>query len=63
MAISIVAGDHAPISPCGRCRQVLYEHGGAELLLDAGEGLAPKRLAELLPDAFGPEDLPTRKDS
>jgi cytidine deaminase len=42
---------------------VLYEHGGAELLLDAGEGLAPKRLAELLPDAFGPEDLPTRKDS
>ena len=39
------------LMPCGRCRQVLLEHGGPELLLDHPAG--PRRLAELLPDAFG----------
>ena len=55
--VSIVAGDGEPIAPCGRCRQVLYEHGGNELQIDAGDGVAPTRLSALLPDAFGPEDL------
>jgi cytidine deaminase len=41
--------------PCGRCRQVLYEHGGAELLIDHPKG--PRRLGDLLPDAFGPADI------
>jgi cytidine deaminase len=62
IAVSIVAGDGKPIAPCGRCRQVLYEHGGKELLIDAGEGAEPKRLEELLPDAFGPEDLGVRRN-
>jgi cytidine deaminase len=62
VAVSIVAGDGGPIAPCGRCRQVLYEHGGKDLLIDAGEGTAPKRLEELLPDAFGPEDLGVRRN-
>jgi cytidine deaminase len=62
IAVSIVAGDGEPIAPCGRCRQVLYEHGGKDLLVDAGEGAAPKRLDELLPDAFGPEDLGVRRN-
>ena len=44
------------LMPCGRCRQVLGEHGGAELLIDHPDG--PRRLADLLPDAFGPESLP-----
>lgn len=43
------------LMPCGRCRQVLLEHGGPELLIDHRAG--PRRLAELLPDAFGPDDL------
>jgi cytidine deaminase len=34
---------------------VLLEHGGTELLIDHPSG--PKRLAELLPDAFGPDDI------
>lgn len=63
VAIAIVAGDGEVISPCGRCRQVLYEHGGAELLLDAGEGKEPLTLGELLPGAFGPEDLGIRRSS
>jgi cytidine deaminase len=42
--------------PCGRCRQVLYEFGGPDCLLDTPHGIRPLR--EILPDAFGPEHLP-----
>ncbi|MFX4290799.1 cytidine deaminase [Streptomyces bohaiensis] len=45
----------AVITPCGRCRQLLMEHGGPHLLVDTTAG--PRPLAELLPDAFGPDDL------
>lgn len=55
VALSCVAADGAPLMPCGRCRQVLLEHGGHELLIDHPDG--PRRLADLLPDAFGPADL------
>lgn len=55
IALSCVAADGAPLMPCGRCRQVLLEHGGPELLIDHPDG--PRRLADLLPDAFGPADL------
>ncbi|MEV5481032.1 MULTISPECIES: cytidine deaminase [Streptomyces] len=37
--------------PCGRCRQLLWEHGGPDLLIDTAAGIRP--LSELLPDAFG----------
>jgi cytidine deaminase len=43
------------IMPCGRCRQLLWENGGAELLLWTVSGVRP--MTEVLPDAFGPEDL------
>ena len=59
-ALAVVAGDGAPLAPCGRCRQVLYEHAGPTLEIDQGEGRASRRLGELLPDAFGPDDLPSR---
>lgn len=59
-AVSIVAGDTKPIAPCGRCRQLLFEHGGGGLLVDNGPDAAPRHLHELLPDAFGPDDLPVR---
>ncbi|MQA95027.1 MAG: cytidine deaminase [Streptosporangiales bacterium] len=55
VALACVDGEGAPLMPCGRCRQLLWEHGGPELLVDTPTG--PRRLAELLPDAFGPEDL------
>jgi cytidine deaminase len=41
--------------PCGRCRQLLHEHGGRDLLLLTVSGVRP--MSEVLPDAFGPDDL------
>ncbi|HNM84569.1 MAG: cytidine deaminase [Mycobacterium sp.] len=55
VALVCVDGEGNLLMPCGRCRQVLLEHGGPALLIDHPAG--PKTLAELLPDAFGPEDL------
>jgi cytidine deaminase len=43
------------LMPCGRCRQLLWEHGGPDLLVLTGTGVRP--MSELLPDAFGPESL------
>lgn len=43
------------IMPCGRCRQLLFEFGGNELLVDTPLGILP--MSEVLPQAFGPEDL------
>jgi cytidine deaminase len=58
LALACVGPDGGPLMPCGRCRQVLYEHGGSELLIDHSAG--PRRLDALLPDAFGPDDLTRR---
>ena len=59
-ALAVVAGDGAPLAPCGRCRQVLFEHAGPSLLIDRGENSTPLTLGDLLPHAFGPDDLTTR---
>jgi len=47
-----------PLMPCGRCRQLLQEHGGSRLQLMTDEGV--KTLSDLLPWAFGPEEIETR---
>ncbi len=60
VAVSVVGGDGAPLVPCGRCRQLLLEAGGPELLLDADGG--PRTLGELLPGAFTGGDLAVRRD-
>ncbi|MGO8960558.1 MAG: cytidine deaminase [Streptosporangiaceae bacterium] len=59
VAVSVVAGDGASLVPCGRCRQLLLEAGGPELLLDADPG--PRRLGDLLPGAFTAADLKSRR--
>jgi cytidine deaminase len=46
-------GDY--LAPCGRCRQLLFEHGGNELLLMTPDG--PMKMSTILPWAFGPDDL------
>jgi cytidine deaminase len=61
LALACVDGAGALLMPCGRCRQVLLEHGGPELLIDHPD--APRRLGDLLPDAFGPEDLDNYRPS
>ena len=59
VALSCVGPDGEVLMPCGRCRQVLLEHGGPGLLMDHPRG--PRPLGELLPDAFGPDDLARRE--
>jgi len=58
IALACVDGRGSPLMPCGRCRQLLLEHGGPDLLIDHRD--APRRLGELLPEAFGPDDLGRR---
>ena len=50
-----VNGAGEVLMPCGRCRQLLYENGGPELLLLTTSGV--RRMDEVLPDAFGPDNL------
>ena len=55
IAVVCVDGDWNYLSPCGRCRQLLFEHGGNEMLLMTPDG--PKPMSYILPWAFGPGDL------
>ncbi len=59
MAAFCVDGHGEALMPCGRCRQLLYEHGGPELLIMTPEGV--QTMAQILPQAFGPWDLEERK--
>ena len=49
-----------PLMPCGRCRQLLWENGGPDLLVDSPQGIIA--MTEVLPQAFGPEDLTRVKE-
>jgi cytidine deaminase len=55
VAVSVVDPAGRLLSPCGRCRQVLLEHGGPDLLIDADP--EPQRLGVLLPGAFDADEL------
>ncbi len=60
VAVSVVALDGRPLTPCGRCRQLLIEHGSVGLLLDKGEESAPTPMRDLLPEAWRlPSDIPS----
>ena len=59
-AVAVVAGDGEPLLPCGRCRQLLLEAGGDDLLVDTAEG--PVELKVLLPAAFTSTDLAGRRE-
>ncbi|MFD8469426.1 cytidine deaminase [Streptomyces cyaneofuscatus] len=50
-----VDGTGSVLVPCGRCRQLLYEFGGPELLLETPDGR--RTLDEMLPQSFGPQHL------
>jgi cytidine deaminase len=55
MAVTCVGGRDQRLMPCGRCRQLLSENGGAGLLVDTPHGVLS--MEDVLPHAFGPEDL------
>ena len=55
VAMACRSGDGELLMPCGRCRQLLWEQGGPELLVDSPRGVVP--MTEVLPDAFGPQHL------
>jgi cytidine deaminase len=61
LAVAVVAGDGEPLLPCGRCRQLLLEAGGGDLLVDTAGG--PVTLTTLLPAAFTDTDLTTRREA
>jgi cytidine deaminase len=58
VAVAVVDRNGTALMPCGRCRQLLYEHGGPDMLLETVSGIRP--MSEVLPDAFGPDDLKSR---
>jgi cytidine deaminase len=60
IAVACVDQHGAPLMPCGRCRQLLWEHGLPTTLLRTPEGVLP--MSEILPQAFGPQDLIDRAD-
>jgi cytidine deaminase len=58
-AVAVVASNDEPTWPCGACRQVLYEFGPDLVVISEGKGgrREERSLSELLPEAFGPNDL------
>jgi cytidine deaminase len=61
LAVAVVAGDGQPLTPCGRCRQLLLEAGGPSMLIDTAAGPVP--LEALLPSAFSGPDIASRRDA
>jgi cytidine deaminase len=55
VAFTCVDGKGRTLMPCGRCRQLLYEHSASGMLLETVSGV--RTIDEVLPDAFGPRQL------
>lgn len=55
VAFTCVNGDGDILMPCGRCRQLLYEHSAEGMLLETVSGI--RTIDQVLPDAFGPRQL------
>jgi cytidine deaminase len=55
VAFTCVDGNGGTLMPCGRCRQLLYEHSTSGMLLQTVSGV--RTIDEVLPDAFGPRQL------
>ena len=55
VAFVCVDGNGDVLMPCGRCRQLLFEHGGNDLVINMPSGRAP--MSVVLPEAFGPDHL------
>lgn len=58
VAFTCVDGHGNILMPCGRCRQLLFEHSAKDMVLETVSGF--KTIDEVIPDAFGPRDLDER---
>ena len=58
VAFTCVDGHGNILMPCGRCRQLLFEHSAPGMILETVSGF--KTIDEVIPDAFGPRDLDDR---
>ena len=58
VALTCVDGHGNILMPCGRCRQLLFEHSAKGMVLETVSGF--KTIDEVIPDAFGPRDLDER---
>lgn len=59
VAFTCVDGHGNVLMPCGRCRQLLFEHSAPGMILETVSGM--KTIDQVIPDAFGPRDLEERK--
>lgn len=55
VAFTCVDGEGNTLMPCGRCRQLLFEHSAHGMLLETVSGI--RTIDDVLPDAFGPRQL------
>ncbi|MBA3232618.1 MAG: cytidine deaminase [Propionibacteriales bacterium] len=55
VAVACVDGDGRALMPCGRCRQLLFEHAAPGMLIQMADGI--RTIDDILPDAFGPAQL------
>ncbi|MCS0499518.1 cytidine deaminase [Protaetiibacter mangrovi] len=61
VAFTCVDGDGNALMPCGRCRQLLFEHSAEGMLLQTVSGV--KTIDEVIPDAFGPRTLAAYREA
>lgn len=59
VAFTCVDGHGNILMPCGRCRQLLFEHSAPGMVLETVSGM--RTIEQVIPDAFGPRDLEERK--
>lgn len=59
VAVAVVGDGESALTPCGACRQVIFEFGPEAVVYGSGDGGRPVRstIRELLPHAFGPGRL------
>lgn len=60
VAFTCVDGHGGALMPCGRCRQLLFEHSAEGMLLETVSGI--RTIDEVIPDAFGPRTLAAYRD-
>ena len=65
VAVAVVGDGHDPCTPCGACRQTIFEFGPDATVYSSGDGGRPlvAHITELLPHGFGPRRLAQGQDA